>query len=92
MAQPVQLTVDGTVRGVTATRAVSVVGMTWHGSNAIAFTYKADMKHVAAEPLYRKAEWPRCQGVLDGVPNDLVRGVTENARVLKFEARGFEEA
>ena len=30
--------------------------------------------------------------VPDGVPDDVVRTVTENAKTLKFEQHGFEEA
>ena len=33
-----------------------------------------------------EAEFP------DGVPDDVVRTVTENAKTLKFEQHGFEEA
>ena len=50
------LTPGAHVRGVSGPRPVTVVDVTWHGSNAVTITYREDAGQVAQRLLYRDHE------------------------------------
>lgn len=50
------LTPGARVHGVAGPRAVTVVDVCWHGSNAVTVTYREDGGHVAQRLLYRDHE------------------------------------
>ncbi len=58
---------DATVRGLLLNAVVSVVSVTWHGSNALTLVYRGPDGRVAEEILYRHDE-PRLELVETGRP------------------------
>lgn len=58
---------DATVRGILPDAAVTVVGVQWHGSDALTLVYRGPEGHVADEILYRHDE-PRLEILATGRP------------------------
>lgn len=56
MAKLEELTADASVKGVLPDSLVTVVGVQWHGSDAITLTYKGPTGALGSELLYRSDE------------------------------------
>jgi superfamily II DNA or RNA helicase len=62
-----ELQPDATIRGILPDAAVAVVGVEWHGSDALTLVYRGPNGRVADEVLYRHDE-PRLERVQAGRP------------------------
>ncbi|NCP95387.1 MAG: DEAD/DEAH box helicase, partial [Deltaproteobacteria bacterium] len=67
MARLEELQPDATVRGILPDAAVTVVNVSWHGSDALTLVYRGPNGRVADEILYRDDE-PRLEIVEVGRP------------------------
>ena len=67
MARLEELQPDATVRGILPDAAVTVVNVSWHGSDALTLVYRGPNGRVADEILYRHDE-PRLEVVEVGRP------------------------
>ena len=97
MAPLEEITNDTTVRGVLANAAVKLIDAKRIGSNALRIVNEA---RIAEEVLGHLASLQGAKSevtldievhIPDGVPDNVVRTVTENCRTMKFESQGFEE-
>jgi hypothetical protein len=107
MARLEDLTKGAQVKGIGPDGPVEVLDARWHGSNALELTYKApdgkpgrDAGRIADEVLSHLTPLKRARVTVtleiqaeapDGVPDNVVRTVTENCKTLRFTTSGFEE-
>ena len=73
------------VEGVLPNQIVTAVDIKWHVTEVIELTYKDSAGSGVMVTLEIAAKCP------EGVPEAVVRTVSENCRTLKFDSQGFEE-
>ena len=106
MARLEDLTPGASLQGILPDQLVTVVTVSWYGSDAIELTYKdasgrPDVRLIFAQmiddPSARLELFPTEEAQeqererLFRLIEQLVRTVTENSRTLRFDSAGFEE-
>jgi hypothetical protein len=101
MAKLEEITEGVSIEGVVADRPVTVVHVKWFGGHALELTYKIEQTgtigHEVVQHLQAilgadvKITLDIEADIPDGVPDQIVRIISENARTLRFESFGFEE-